>query len=85
MELYVLDRPSSVQLGELDFKLGQIKFTSQFLFVLLENKIKSSVSREFSVPSVPSADELDIANCSLSLIIEQLLSVRGEHKNIVIF
>jgi len=84
MHLYVLDWLSRVQLAKLAFKLGQIKFTSQFLVVLSENKIEPSNSTWFSVDSVPNTYKIDIAKSRLIFILDKILSVRGEHKNAVI-
>ena len=44
MQFNVLDWPSSVQIQTLVVKLSQIELTNNFLFVLCENKIKTSVS-----------------------------------------
>lgn len=71
MHFNVLDWPSCVQVHTLGVKLRQIELTNNFLVVLLENKIKTSVSIQFSryLP-VLHANELNVAKSGDRLIVD---------------
>lgn len=67
--------PLSVQIQTLVVKLGQVKLTNNLLFVLYENKIKTSVSICLAVLPVLNANELSVALSGIGWENEKLLEV----------